>query len=228
MRYNVNQKMKQKITEYTKKVAAAFVLLSSFYLLANVVNAQSTTPPQPSIQISLPANGETYGGNTVELQFSVKNFTFVSYKNFTVLFPGNPNAGHAHMWIDPPPIGADANTVYEIESPDYHELPALEPGNYDLTIELVKNDHTSFQPKVYETVSFHVNERTDSGKYSIGKTGNAENVGKAPPKKIGRVVGIILIILILIGLFIRYRKKIKSLILTKVLRRKEEQRNKDE
>jgi len=139
-----------------------------------------TEIPHPTIQITSPVKGDSYGPDPVELLFEIENFTFVSYKNFTVLFPGNPNAGHAHMWVDPAPAGATADTVYEIESPDFHQLGALERGGYNITIELVKNDHTPFSPRVHDDVSFRVSEQTGAGKYAVIKTESVENVGEAP------------------------------------------------
>ena len=195
-----------------------YLILYTGYLILPGASAQEA--PQPSIEIISPVDGEVYGGKPVEFLFNVEDFTFVSYKNFTVLFPGNPNAGHAHLWIDPPPVGADETTVYEVESPDFHEFGALEPGRYEATVELVRNDHTSFTPRVYETVTFRVNEPTEAGRYSIIKTESTENVGEAPARKIGTIAAIVLIALVITGLFIRYRKKISNFVRTRIFRRK--------
>jgi len=150
-------------------------------LVLNPALAQEA--PRPSIVITSPESGEEYAGEPVELLFDVESFTFVSYKNFTTLFPGNPDrAGHAHMWIDPPPEGVSEDTVFEIESPDFHQMGELQPGRYTVTIELVRNDHSRLEPRVYDSVSFRVTETTARGKYAIIKTESESVVGEAPPQ----------------------------------------------
>lgn len=136
---------------------------------------------QPSVTILSPIKGQEFNGGTVDLTLSVQNFVFVDFKNNTVPFPGNPNAGHAHMWIDPAPKGMES-VVYEVKSPDIQNLDALDRGSYTVTVELVQNNHESFNPRVFETVSFKVNEPTTSGKYIVTSRESVETVGEEPRK----------------------------------------------
>lgn len=190
-----------------KRLLIQITIFVTAVSLSTFAYAQTETP-QPSLQIISPVSGEPYGPEAIEFLFAVEDFTFVSYKNNTVLFPGNPNAGHAHMWIDPAPIGANSDTVYEVESADFHHLGALERGRYDMTLELVRNDHTLFSPRIFETVSFRAVEQTAPGKYVIIKTVTMKVAGEPPTGLTGVLVILIAALLILlVGIFNRLRKK---------------------
>ncbi|OGY61104.1 MAG: hypothetical protein A3I33_00910 [Candidatus Colwellbacteria bacterium RIFCSPLOWO2_02_FULL_45_11] len=188
------------------KLLITFTMIGT--LVAGAVAFAQTETPNPTVTITSPIDGEKYGGKPIEFLFGVTDFTFVSYKNSTVLFPGNPNAGHAHLWIDPPQLDGTEDTIYEVESPDFHELGALEPGRYTLSIELVKNDHTRFEPRVYDSVAFRVTERTERGRYAIIKTETPETAGEAPPRMTAlRIIFGIALVFILIWGINRLRKQ---------------------
>ena len=194
------------------------ILLSVTCLLLLVPASFAQTLPNPSITITSPEDGGSYAIDPIEFLFNVERFVFVSYKNFSTLFPGKPNAGHAHLWISPPPAGATEDTVYEVESPDFHQLGELEPGGYDLTVELVRNDHSSFSPRVYETVSFRVTQKTAGGRYAIIKTDSSEAVGVPPPSfKPLRIIFLTALVFLLIGV-VSYLKRKGKLTSSEVVR----------
>jgi len=175
---------------------------------------------QPEVHITSPSDGEEYKDEVVEFLFDTKDFTFVDFKNNTVLFPGNPNAGHAIIWVETLLTGEGSDVAYKVLSADAHHLGALEAGRYRLTVELVKNDRTSFNPRVFDTVTFRARgEGIVSGKYSVMNTSSIINVETPPTPRSGvgfPIVSIVLFIIVLIGIFIRFRKSIIKYTLTAV------------
>ena len=125
-------------------------------------------PPAPEIVITIPIEGqEVPVGEEVSVVFTVDNFLFVDFKNNSEPFPGNPNAGHAHLWIDPPKGELAHDAAQKLLSTDPIALGTLERGTHTIAIELTQNDHTPFDPPALAEVRFRVGR----GFFGAGSTG---------------------------------------------------------
>lgn len=101
-----------------------------------------------TVSIASPTANETVSGTTVNTKFLVKGTKLVD--------PGTNmrnvyGQGHLHLWLDqdnPTKLSAIkiATDTYTFSNVDY--------GDHKLLVELVNNDHSSFNPKVTATVSF--------------------------------------------------------------------------
>jgi hypothetical protein len=122
--------------------------------ISDIVNQYQT--PSPKITISSPADGEVYrASGNLNLEFLVENFTFVDFKSNTEPFPGNRNAGHARLWIDPPVVPKLENSR-KILSTSEISLDDLSVGRHKIIMELVQNNFESYNPAVREEVSFYI------------------------------------------------------------------------
>ena len=190
-------------------ITSAYLILYTAYLIPGIALAQSVLP---SITIHSPVDGQEYNDEVVEFKVSVKDFTFVDFKNNTVLYPNDPNAGHAHVWIESRFTGAGDNLAYKLLSADFHEVGELSPGNYRLTVELVRNDDSQFDPRISNTVTFSVGrDGIQTGRYSV-KNRPEPGVEISPPRKAGvseRSLALIIILVILAALYVIFRKKLE-------------------
>jgi len=180
-----------------------------FIATAGIALAQDTTP---FILIHSPISGQEYNNEVVEFDVEVRNFTFVDFKNNTVLYPNDPNAGHAHVWIETRLTGEGDRLAYKLLSADFHEVGELDSGNYRLTVELVRNDESQFDPRISNTVTFSVGgDGIQTGRYSV-KNRPEPSVEEAPPRRAGvseRFLALIIVLAILTALYIIFRKKLK-------------------
>ena len=129
-------------------------------VLASVVPvlAQNVSP---SVKIISPPDSAIYGKvDYLEFAFETENFTFVDFKSNTVPFPGNPNAGHAYIWIDTPlNQQTPDNAALKVLSVDAVNLGGIDAGQHTATMELVGNDNNSYSPRVLDTVTFRTTEK---------------------------------------------------------------------
>ena len=190
-------------------VCTLFVISYLFVFSYVIALAQSDLP---SITIHSAIDGQKYNNEVVEFDIGVKDFTFVDFKNNTVLYPADPDAGHAHVWIESRLTGEGDNLSYKLLSADFHEVGELDPGNYRLTIELVRNNEEQFEPRIFSTVTFSVgSEGIQGSRYSI-KNRVEQDITYAPPRTVGvseRSVAGIIFIAILIVLYAIFRKKLE-------------------
>lgn len=165
----------------------------------------------PSIIIHSPIDGQKYNNEVVKFDIGVKDFTFVDFKNNTVLYPADPDAGHAHVWIESRLTGEGDNLSYKLLSADFHEVGELDPGNYRLTVELVRNNEEQFSPRIFSTVTFSVgSEGIQNSRYSV-KNRVEQDITYAPPRTVGiseRSVAGIIFIIILIALYAIFRRRL--------------------
>lgn len=150
-----------------------FSLSFSFAAGAAIAQEQAASGPSPKVTILEPADGAEFSpGQDVTVKFSVENFLFVDFKNNAEPFPGGPNAGHAHLWLDPPK-GQEYNhdTGRKLLSTDPVNLGGLSREKHTVTMELTQNDHKPFDPPVRTTATFYVGKAGVLG----ALTGGSEN-----------------------------------------------------
>jgi hypothetical protein len=107
----------------------------------------TTLSTNPSISITSPANNAFIAGSDVSIQLSVSNFIV-----------GNPGAGidgHIHYTVDNGAVVMkyDTNPI---------ALTGLSIGQHTVVVELVGNDHMSFNPQITASVTFTLTD-TPSG-----------------------------------------------------------------
>lgn len=125
--------------------AAAFLLLPALYLLlANSVFAQS-----PKLRILSPAEDEVVSGESLIVRFAVTDFKFVDFRKTDL---SRKNEGHLHIWLDEKNQTRENAIKHGTQEP--YLLTNLTPGDHNLTLELAQSDHSSFAPKISQTVNF--------------------------------------------------------------------------
>ena len=110
---------------------------------------QSQAAPVPMLKIDGPIDGQVIESFVVDLKFSLKNFTLKDYKQ---LPKNNPNQGHMHIWLNQDSPTKDNAIMYFKSSP--YTFADVSSGKHTLVVELVNNDHTSFDPQIIQTIKF--------------------------------------------------------------------------
>lgn len=191
-----------------KTLTKLSIVLTLSFVAGGLALAQNSLP---SITIHSPVDGQKYNDEVVEFDVNVSEFTFVDFKNNTVLYPANPDAGHAHIWIESRFTGAGDSLAYKLLSADFHEVGELGPGSYRITVELVRNNEEQFEPRIFSTVTFSVGgEGIQTGRYSV-KYRTEPGITYQPPRTIGiseRLIAGIILVIVLIALYAIFRKKL--------------------
>lgn len=148
-----NKNMKQKFNFYSPTLVACLLLL--------VVVQTNAQGPLPEVEIRTPVEGQIYEpGEDIKLSIKTSGFTFVDFKNNRELYVANPDAGHADVWVVPAGNFIDSLNHDEAKKVlsdfNFIKFPAMETGEYKFVVELVRNDHSSFDPPIREVVSFRV------------------------------------------------------------------------
>jgi hypothetical protein len=134
--------------------------------------------PVPLLKIDGPMDGQVIDSFVVDLNFALKNFTL---KDFKQLLKNNPNQGHLHIWLDQDSPTKDNAIMYYKSSPyTFADVPS---GKHTLIVELVNNDHTSFDPQIVQTIKFETKapagseaapvKPSDTPKVATSKSGGA-------------------------------------------------------
>jgi plastocyanin len=117
----------------------------------NETNATNVTIVSPEMNASVAA------GN-VTIEVNVTNFTLVEPTGQ----PNVPGEGHLHYYLDAVvPTNASAPAIpetggYVISTNLSHVWENVTPGEHNLSVQLVNNDHTPLIPLVFETVNITV------------------------------------------------------------------------
>ena len=135
------------------------LLLASF----GVSSAQS-----PGLNVSTPVEGSSVDGTDVKVTFSVTGFSIVPS---TVPLEqagqhpeaNRPGEGHVHFMLDLGPI-----VVWTTADP--YTFTNVPPGEHQLMVEIVNNDHSSLNPPVVRQVRFRT-----SASQVMPNTGGAGN-----------------------------------------------------
>lgn len=101
-----------------------------------------------AVTVSQPTSNQVVVGTTVASKFAVAGLKLVDPQTNIRNVYGQ---GHLHIWLDqdnPTKTSAikSASPVYTFQNVKY--------GNHKLLVELVNNDHSSFNPKVTAAVTF--------------------------------------------------------------------------
>lgn len=164
-------------------------IFRAFYLWGFVFPALSIFPlnfahaaPVPLLKIESPTDGQIIESFVVNLNFTLKNFTL---KDFHQLPKNNPNQGHMHIWLDQEERTRENAIMYFKASP--YTFADVAAGKHTLVVELVSNDHKSFDPQIIQTIKFETKAPagseaapvapTDAPKLEVSTTGQAPKTG---------------------------------------------------
>ena len=139
-----------------------FVSLSILYLLASSfyfpVHAQPIDPytigkrvfkDPPALLVAQPQNNTTIFGHNVTVKMVVDNIILT---NFERIKRNQTGEGHLHLWLDITPLTAESAIQYS--SVDDYIFTNVPSGQHTLAVEVVQNDHRSFQPRIMQFVAF--------------------------------------------------------------------------
>lgn len=107
---------------------------------------------QPQLQVSSPQSGDTIDGSSVTVSYDVSGFT-VAPSTVPLEAAGQrpeanrPEEGHVHLMLDLLP-------VVVLESTEPYTFTNVQPGEHQLVVELVNNDHSPLSPPIVQTVRF--------------------------------------------------------------------------
>ncbi|MDI6867814.1 cupredoxin domain-containing protein [Methanoculleus sp.] len=124
----------------------------------------------PNVTITSPEANASIAVGNVTVEVNVTNFTLVEPTGQ----PNAPGEGHLHYYLDAPvptnesepaipPVGG-----YVISTNLSHTWENVTPGEHNLSVQLVNNDHTPLIPLVFETINVTVGENATGN-----VTGNA-------------------------------------------------------
>ncbi|OGZ61252.1 MAG: hypothetical protein A2919_01415 [Candidatus Spechtbacteria bacterium RIFCSPLOWO2_01_FULL_43_12] len=142
-----------------KRKFILFLFVLSYFFVCSYVKAQEV---QPEIKIVSPTLDQRFEeGEEITVEFEVNNFTFVDFKSNTEPFPGNSNAGHAHLWVVD-----EKSTIEDLEHDSARKilsttpikLSPMEEGRYKIVMELTQNHHVAYGPPARAEVSFRVGD----------------------------------------------------------------------
>ncbi len=123
----------------------------------------TTLSTNPEIAITSPANNAVIMGGDVTIELSVSNFTVGN--------PGTGADGHIHYTVD----GGSVVMKYDTNP---IVLTGLSMGSHAVIVELVDNDHLSFDPQITATVNFTTTE-TSEGELFISEYIEGSSSNKA-------------------------------------------------
>lgn len=144
-------------------------LVAALVLLAGAALPAAAQTPGPAVVVTSPQQGQVIDGTSVTVTFQVAYFQIVptsiplseAGKHPEVNRPGQ---GHVHFVLDLLPLV----THYDYGPYTFTDLP---PGQHQLMVELVNNDHSPFPIRVMQIIQF---QTTGS---SSGTSGQAPNAG---------------------------------------------------
>jgi LPXTG-motif cell wall-anchored protein len=130
----------------------------------------------PELTVTAPKDGAVIDGSTVTISFITANIKLVP-TTIPVTEAGkhpeanHPGEGHLHFVLDLQPL-----VVWEKADP--YTFTNLPPGDHQLMVELVQNDHSSLSPSVMQHIRFRSGMPeslpvTGAGPTSYADTGSA-------------------------------------------------------
>jgi hypothetical protein len=157
-------------------------------LLALAVGAIGpATAAGPALSVAAPKEGAVIDGDMVRVEFSATDFEIVASSVPVSDFGKRPDAnrlgqGHVHIVLDAQPL-----VVWF--SADPYTFENIAPGEHQLMVELVNNDHSSLAPKVMQLIRFRL------GPSALPQTG----AGPAMPEPGEPLLLVCAILLMLLG-----------------------------
>lgn len=160
-----------------------FILLifsCSFFLASSPILAQTTSVEKssdiidlPKLTIISPTENQQIFGAKVIVSFIVNNFIFV---DFTKRPKNSPGEGHLHLFLDNENTSSEsARQFVKATQITLENLPA---GSHKLTLELVKNNHSSYKPRVIESVNFTTQQVENTQTPTLNDKFTKEEEGK--------------------------------------------------
>lgn len=186
-----------------------FMHLIGVAILGGIVTAAYAGPAD--LFIISPAPGEVIFGNRVALKVELSSqFTLTNPELYPTHVSGQ---GHLHIWIDALPSHDDAVSSVLTDTLE-HTLENISPGLHTIYVELFRNDHAAYEPRVITSVEFEntvtlISPQGESPQPEVGAPGSGSGIF-LPPGRSNTILSIVLILvalLILWHLFER-RKKI--------------------
>lgn len=156
-------------------------------LLALVGTIRPAVAAGPALTVTAPKEGEVIDGSNVTVEFSATGFEIVPSSVPVSEFGKRPDAnrlgeGHVHIMLDAQPLVVWSST-------DSYTFENVSPGEHQLMVELVNNDHSSLSPKVVQLIRFRL------GPGMLPQTG----AKPAAPESGGPVLLALAILLVLVG-----------------------------
>ena len=153
-----------------------------------------TPPTEANVTIVEPMEGASVAAGNVTVSVNVTNFTLVEPTGQ----PNAPGEGHLHYYLDAvvptnesepavPEVGG-----YVISTNLTHTWENVTPGEHNLSVQLVNNDHTPLIPLTFMTVNVTADENvtpTPTGNVTPTPTGNVTPTptGNVTPTPTGNV-----------------------------------------
>lgn len=128
------------------------VLLLPSLLLLLLCSLTPASAAGPELAITAPANGAVIQGTAVKVDFKTSGFTILASQVPLDEYgkrPGanQPDQGHLHITLDLWPL-----VVWE--KPEAYTFTNVPPGEHQLTVEVVNNDHSAREPAISQVVRF--------------------------------------------------------------------------
>lgn len=142
------------------QLASFLIVLSYLFPLVTPSTAQTPTAVDlysigkkrfqeaPKLLISQPEEGATIFGNQVTVQIVVDNLILTNPQKAKKNRKGQ---GHLHLWLDEPTPSEKPIEHFRVTEYVFTDIAA---GEHTLTVEVVQNDHSSFEPPIKKTVHF--------------------------------------------------------------------------
>jgi hypothetical protein len=137
-----------------KEISMRWLLALLIVFLLIIEPIRSATAAGPELTVQTPADGAVIEGPNVQVAFTASGITIVP-SSVPVAEAGKhpeanrPGEGHVHLVLDLQPL------VIWYEN-DPYTFMAVPPGEHQLMVELVNNDHSSFSPPVMQRIRFRV------------------------------------------------------------------------
>jgi hypothetical protein len=149
-----------------------------------------------SLTVVEPKDGASISGKNVTVRFTTSEITLVKTTVPVAEAGKRPEMnragqGHLHFVLDLQPL-----VVWEQADP--YSFADVPPGEHQLMVELVENDHSSFSPRIMQTIRFRT---TDSELAPVAMPATSE-----PSEARWPVVLILAVFLILGGATLRHRR----------------------
>lgn len=148
----------------------------------------------PELTVVAPKEGAVIEGDSVTISFTTSDIKIVP-TTVPVAEAGKhpdanrPGEGHLHFVLDLQPL-----VVWE--SGDPYTFANVPPGEHQLMVELVQNDHSPLSPRVMQQIRF----RTSVAPQRMPATGAASNAGVAP------ALLVVVFLLMIVGFALRRQR----------------------
>lgn len=103
----------------------------------------------PTLLIAQPQAHSTIFGDSLTVRAIVDNLVLT---NFERVKRNQKGQGHLHLWLDTTPLTVET-AIHHFSVEDY-VFTSVSEGKHTLVVEVVNNDHSSFDPPVMQIVEF--------------------------------------------------------------------------